>query len=543
MEEEKKVLSPVIVYTFAGSLFGIIFPIAASIIEIHGSDLTLSIGNLVRVQMNNPLLWIIDSAVVILGIAGYIAGSRQKELEEQSRHLESTVEKRSQDLIRQKLFYEALVENNPIAIVTLDKDHRIISINPAFSDMFGYRQDEIMGMEIDPLVANPERPIEAVDITKGVLEGQSMHQVGKRLCKDGTLIDVEIFGQPIEVNNQLIGVLGLYRNITVEKRAQVELAASEERFRRMFTDSPIALRVEDLSSIKRWMNEKEDDVEGDLCDYLNEHPEKLINLLKMVKIVDLNDASLVLFKAKDRADLQKNLHILLSPESHPEAINILCAMQRGVTTFECEMIYQPLKGREIYTITKLSVVPGFEDDWSRVLFSNMDITDRKLAEERLRFISLHDLMTAVYNRAYFEEEMARLQKGRIFPVSIMVLDMDNLKLINDRYGHQAGDIALQTLADMLRSRFRAEDVVARIGGDEFAVLLPGVNEEIAQRMRERILEELETHNRSKVNEFEIGVSIGCSTIEKGGILEEGFRLADERMYLEKQKRKKVTPKN
>jgi len=493
-----------------------------------------------QVQRNNPLLWIIDSAILILGIAGYIAGSRQTKLEEQSRKLETMVETKSQDLIQQKLFYEALVENNPIAIVTLDKDHRIISINPAFSTMFGYRQDEIMGKKIDSLIANPDRPNEAVNITLGVLQGQSMRQVGKRLCKNGTLIDVEIFGQPIKVNNQLIGVLGLYRNITIEKRAQVELAASEERFRRMFTDSPIALRVEDLGMIKHWMDEKESEIEGDLCEYLNSHPEQLIDLLKMAKIIDLNDASLVLFKANDRADLQENLHTLLSTESHSSAINILCAMQRGETSFECEMIYQPLSGRKIYTITKLSVIPGYEEDWSRVLFSNMDITDRKLAEDRLRFISLHDLMTAVYNRAYFEEEMARLQKGRIFPVSVMVLDMDDLKLINDRHGHHAGDVALQTLADMLRNKFRAEDVVARIGGDEFAVLLPGVNAEIANKMRERILEGIREHNRMKKNEFEIGVSVGCSTVEKGGSLEEGFRLADENMYSDKQSRKKIS---
>jgi diguanylate cyclase (GGDEF)-like protein len=291
------------------------------------------------------------------------------------------------------------------------------------------------------------------------------------------------------------------------------------------------------------MNEKEKDVDGDLCDYLNEHPEELIDLLKMANIIDLNDASLVLFKANDRADLQQNLHTLLSSESHLAAINILCAMQRGGTSFECEMIYQPIKGRKIYTITKLSVIPGFEKDWSRVLFSNMDITDRKLAEERLQYISLHDLMTTVYNRAYFDEEMGRLQKGRIFPVSVMVLDLDNLKLINDRHGHHAGDVTLQTLANLLLSRFRAEDVVARIGGDEFAVLLPGVNEEIADRMRLRILEGLEAHNRLKINEFEIGVSIGSSTVEKDGVIEEGFRLADERMYLEKQTRKKAAPKN
>ena len=537
MIKEKKNISPVLRDAVIGSLIGLAFPLASTWIEIRRAGLSFSTGNMLAVQTSNPLLWIIDSAIVVLGLAGYIAGLKQQSVENQANLLENAVEQKSRDVIRQKLFYEALVQNNPIAIVTLDKDHRIISINPAFQEMFGYRQEEIMGKQIDPLIANPERPQEAVEITRGVLNGTPVHQVGKRRRKDGSLIDVEIFGQPIEVSNQLIGVLGLYRNITTEKRAQAELAASEERFRRMFTDSPIALRVEDLSVIRQWMIGKEKEIGDDFCGYLKNHPYELLEILKKARIIDLNDASLLLFRANNRVDLQKNLHTLLAPESYNEAIDILCAMYRGESVFECEMIYQPLQGQRIYTVTKLSLIPGFEKDWSRVLFSNMDITDRKEAEDRLRFISLHDLMTSVYNRAYFDEELSRLKKGRQYPVSVLVMDMDNLKVINDRHGHAAGDIALQTLADILRNRFRSEDVVARIGGDEFAVLLPGVGEELSNIMCERILEGLAAHNRIKKNDFEINVSIGCATVELGGSLDEGFRLADQRMYEMKQTKK------
>ena len=125
----------------------------------------------------------IDTAPLFLGFFAFLAGIRQQKIEEQRDRIEDLVESRSLEVIRQKLFYEALVQNNPIAIVTLDKDHQIISINPAFTEMFGYRQDEIIGKEIDPLIANPDCMLEARNITHGVLNGKSMHEFAKREAK------------------------------------------------------------------------------------------------------------------------------------------------------------------------------------------------------------------------------------------------------------------------------------------------------------------------------------------------------------------------
>jgi diguanylate cyclase (GGDEF)-like protein len=190
-------------------------------------------------------------------------------------------------------------------------------------------------------------------------------------------------------------------------------------------------------------------------------------------------------------------------------------------------------------ITKLTILPGHESDWSRALFSNMDITDRKMAEERMSFINLHDMMTGLYNRVYFDEELARLEKSRIRPVSILVCDMDNLKVINDRFGHAEGDIALQNIANILKACFRTEDVVARIGGDEFAVLLPNVSAELAERIVQRIERDIANHNSKGVEEEQIGLSVGAATAEKGQGLVETFKTADDNMYCVKQKKKGI----
>lgn len=313
------------------------------------------------VQKTTPLLWIIDSAPFFLGLFSFEIAIRQMKLKQQTSRLEELVEIRSKDVLQRKLFYEALVQNNPIAVVTLDKDHRILSVNPAFQEPFGFHQDEIMGKNLDTLIANPARSDETTLITKQVLSGKGIHEFGSRKRKDSQLVDVEIFGEPIIVNGNLIGVLGLYRDITLEKQAKESLAVSEERFRRMFTDSPTALRMEDFSRVKAWGNEKSDEIRANFKEYLTSQPEEFIKLYSLIEIIDLNDASLQLFNAKSKEELQEKLYSILTKESLKEAIDIICTMLDGKTSLECEMVYKRLDGKKVYTITKLSIMPGYEN--------------------------------------------------------------------------------------------------------------------------------------------------------------------------------------
>ncbi len=166
-----------------------------------------------------------------------------------------------------------------------------------------------------------------------------------------------------------------------------------------------------------------------------------------------------------------------------------------------------------------------------------DITERKFNEEKLHYLSMHDALTGLYNRAYFDEEMRRLEGSREYPITIISADLDGLKLINDNMGHARGDALLQACADVLRKSLRGYDIVARIGGDEFAVILPRTGEANCEEIVTRIRMYCDEHNLEH-NELPLHISLGVATAQSGSLsLEEIYKKADDLMYRNKLERK------
>lgn len=160
-----------------------------------------------------------------------------------------------------------------------------------------------------------------------------------------------------------------------------------------------------------------------------------------------------------------------------------------------------------------------------------DVSEQKKAEEKIKYLSFFDKLTGVYNRAFFEEEFKRLDTPRQLPLSLIIADLNGLKLVNDAFGHYAGDGLLKEVAAILKSCCRKEDVVARWGGDEFVILLPLINSDAARSICERIKNACLNSSNSP---FQVSVSLGLATKEDStqnahAILKE----AEDKMYRNK----------
>lgn len=209
------------------------------------------------------------------------------------------------------------------------------------------------------------------------------------------------------------------------------------------------------------------------------------------------------------------------------------AEKKGAILFSEGYVSMPQHQDRLYLWIKAAPLYNANGEPAGAIESIRDISGRKQAEDELKYLSLYDPLTGLYNRAFFEKEIHRFNEGLSLPIGIIMCDVDGLKLVNDSLGHGAGDQLLQRAAAVIRSAFRDHDIIARIGGDEFAVLIPQSDAFILEQATHRIQDAVETYNHAN-GEMPLSISVGWSfRKETEDSLQDVLKEADNNMYREK----------
>ena len=309
--------------------------------------------------------------------------------------------------------------------------------------------------------------------------------------------------------------------IAIEQaQAAVALRAGEARFRSLYDNAPVALWEQDWSAVRGALAELELSGIDDLAGYLLAQPGQLQRLAGLVRILDVNAAALV----QVGADPQRKEIAVLSLAQNFDAAAMCCfaqavaALAQGKQFFAAEGSFLRLDGVARLNELTLLVMPGHTLSLDFVIVSTLDITERKRMNEELLVLATTDFLTGLPNRREFmarlDDEQARLQRDIGGCGAVLLLDLDHFKHINDEFGHAAGDAVLRHLAELMRDSARKVDMLGRVGGEEFAILLPGTELEaaivFAERLRQRIASSaLQLEGRSVVVTSSIGIAALC----------------------------------
>ncbi len=327
-------------------------------------------------------------------------------------------------------------------------------------------------------------------------------------------------------------VLVAIEDITERTRAEAQLAQSERYARGLFEDSPVSLWVEDFSAIKRLLDDLRARGIEDFRVFTQVHPEFVTRCMQEIRVIDVNRRTLEMFHAPDKAALLRGLDQVFRDEMHAPFAEQLIDLWHGKLMQHREVVNYRLDGELINVLLQFSVLPGAERDWGLVQVALIDITARKKAEAYLEYLGKHDVLTQLRNRAYFEDELHRLERKGPWPVTIVAIDLNRLKATNDQSGHAAGDALLRRAGEVLGKVADKPACAARIGGDEFVMLLPGEDERAGLAMIERVQSLVDLNNQYYPGAT-LSLAMGCATAQAGERLEATVSRADERMFAAK----------
>jgi diguanylate cyclase (GGDEF)-like protein len=371
---------------------------------------------------------------------------------------------------------------------------------------------------------------ELVQLWDGQTEFSS-HTVNYTLS--GRRLDIQLKGSILPgYETDWARVLVAIEDVTERESARRELSVSETYARGLFHHSPVSLWVEDFSAVKRLIEDVRACGIVDFRTFTDVHPEFVSRCMSEIRVIDVNRHTLDLFGAQDKAALLLRLGDVFRGAMQQHFREQLIDLWHGKLFQQREVVNYSLAGDELHLHLQFSVLPGHEQDWALVQVALTDITARKRAEAYLEFLGKHDVLTKLYNRSFYVDEINRLERAGLTPTTIIIADLNGLKTANDSLGHAVGDEMLRRAGEILNKVVAKPAHAARIGGDEFAVLLPATDERAGLAVVDNIQKLIELNNQFYSGSA-VSFAIGMATGHAGERLEDVVKRADARMYAAK----------
>lgn len=401
--------------------------------------------------------------------------------------------------------YRLLTENisDVISVLNLTK-RKITYVSPSIYHLRGLTVEEAMNETMEEALTPESVALlrEAISRNsnsfKTNLTGYHFYIVEvQQYCKNGNTIWVELSSKYLYNSDGDIEILVASRNIEERKKMEEAIKASELKHKAMIENISDVISIIDQNGILK---------------YKSPNVEKLFGW----KPSDILSAEVWgAVHPNDQERIKGEINLLLTQDM----------LQK---TMECKYLCK----NGLYKDIELTAVNLTNDsNINGILINYHDITERKLKGEEILYNSSHDILTGLYNRRRFEEVLDFLEESSDLPISIIVGDVNGLKLINDAYGHSSGDIILKKIAEIMKEVCGANAYAARRGGDEFAVIIPNANYEEACLKVKQIKKRCEQESK---DELMLNITFGVGTkTGKEQTLGQSQHLAEERMYTSK----------
>jgi len=396
-----------------------------------------------------------------------------------------------------------------------DKDWTMTFLSEGCSELTGYKPEELIGnraITYYQLIVPEDREKTFKKWEEDVAANARSNDEYRIIAKSGE--EKWVWEQSIPVedkNGEFTDSEGFILDITNIKQAEKALRESEDRFRTIFEEAPLGIGIFDTKTgFVYQLNSK-------FCEILGRTPQELQNL-------DWKNYS-------HPDELQENI----------DKLNLL--KKKKNNGFSMDKRYFKPDGSIIWVNM---IVAPFKSETINYMHLCMieDITLNKEKEQEIAYLSYHDILTGLYNRTFFEEEEKRLDRSRIIPLSIIMGDVNGLKLINDSFGHVAGDVLLKEIAKILKNVCREEDFVSRIGGDEFVIFLNQTGATGAEKVCSRIYKSCKDYVKSNGRKtFYLSISLGFATkLKANQSIDELLKEAEDMLYKRKNEEKKKVRK-